>query len=149
MTETTSAKKTIQYDEGGAALSLMDGQIAKRGEPIEVSAELADELLTQAIWYEVGKEPAEGVALIHADKPETEEELREQKLAERPEPTEAAVEKAEEVGVDLDEVDGSGGRDGDQVTVGDVKEAAAQPSPTTPQPQPPESGGSRKPGNRR
>lgn len=123
----TGEKKIIQYDEGAAALVLMDGQTATRGEPIEVAAALADELITSGIWYEPGKGEAKPVALAHTPRPETEEELREQKLAERPEPTEAAKEQADAAGIDLADVDGTGGREGDQVTVEDVKDAAATP----------------------
>jgi hypothetical protein len=50
--------REVQYDDGEESLVLEDGQIARRGEPVTVSADLAARLCEQSIWWDlsVGKE---------------------------------------------------------------------------------------------
>lgn len=50
--------REVQYDDGEGSLVLEDGQIARRGEPVTVSIDLAARLCEQSIWWDlsVGKE---------------------------------------------------------------------------------------------
>lgn len=99
----SSAKKVVQYDEGEASVVLTDGTVAERGKPVEVDAEMADRLVEQG-WTEVrnGKP---------VDPPP-------------PHPTEAAIELADELGINPAAVTGTGGANKNQVTVEDVEKYA-------------------------
>lgn len=93
----------VQYDEGSPAVSLADGTVAERGKPCTVSGEIGKQLVEQG-WTEVkGGKPIDPTP---------------------PKPTDAAIELAEELGINVASVKGTGGQNKNQVTVDDVEEFA-------------------------
>lgn len=103
-----SATMDVRYDEGTAAVSLADGTRVERGETVTVSEELGKQLVAQG-WLQIkGGKPVDPPA---------------------PKPTDAAVEKADELDVDPSKVKGTGGPKHNQVTVSDVKDAAESDAP--------------------
>ncbi|HTU15637.1 MAG TPA: E3 binding domain-containing protein [Solirubrobacterales bacterium] len=87
----------VQFNEGPESLSIpLLGVIAKRGEPINVPDSVGTNLLDQG-WVKAGGTPS-------------------------PEPSPAAIKKAEELGIPIASVEGTGANG--NVTVKDVKAAA-------------------------